>query len=131
MITDYGSDLDCTDDLDPLMRELPGDSPRIVAQSSIRRLSTPRGGLVHDADYGTDLRVLCRNPDITNDRITAMIRGEILKDIRVRSVDCLVEKRAAVDQVGFSISVSVVTEFGPFRLVGELQDEQLRMEVIA
>lgn len=121
----YGSDLSLAHDLDPMMIELSGDDPLVVAQSAIRRLQTPRGGLIGDPDYGYDVRALLKSPDGSR-RIGPRIQAELLKD------DRLSEVQVAVHQVGRSMSVAVqctTTTGARFGLVGSLTNKALRLEV--
>lgn len=124
-MSDYGSDLSLEYDLDPMMTELSGNDPLVVAQSAIRRLQTPRGGLVDDPDYGYDVRSLLKSPDGSR-RIGPRIQAELLKDDRLSEIQ--VETR----QVGRSMSVAVqctTTTGVRFGLVGSLTNKALRLEV--
>ena len=54
----YGSDLDCVVDVTPTWDELPGDTPKAIAQALLRRWSTEQGSLAvieDDGDYGLGL----------------------------------------------------------------------------
>lgn len=86
MAADYGIDVSCVSDLDETFRVVEGK--RLLAEACVRRLTTPRGMLLDDADYGTDLR------ELLNDAFTArtmaltvsQIRSELEKDERVVGV---------------------------------------------
>lgn len=112
---DYGTDLDCADDLTEIMREISGQN--VVAQAIYRRLTTPRGQLIDDEDYGIDVRsFLSRGVDAGRLReIEGTIRQEVLKDERVANVTA----KATIDYKTYSMSVSLIvsTGDGPFRLV--------------
>jgi hypothetical protein len=78
-----GVDVSCYPDLDPLGTLVSGNTA--LAQAIARRLTTPRGGLFYDTNYGTDLR-LYLNEGMTNEaqsRIKAAIESECAKDERV------------------------------------------------
>lgn len=92
----YGSDLDCADDLASNCAEVDGASRRAVAQAVIRRFTTPRGALLDDADYGTDVRSYL-NAALTNEQlrsIEAQLQGEARKDDRVDDATISVEWNA-------------------------------------
>lgn len=81
----YGSDLVCAFDIEPDAREWPGDAPELVVEAIIRRITTPRGALVDDGDYGIDVRGFLNSGIAAQDvpRLAGRIRGEIEKDDRV------------------------------------------------
>lgn len=127
---DFGSDLQCATDLDPMMRELAANDPRLVAESDLRRLQTPRGGLLDDPDYGYDVRELLRAP-LTRAQLAAVpgrIRAELMKDDRHRSVDVDV-KRTSSDELYLRIHAE--TDAGPFDMTGPITADEIRLEVRA
>lgn len=78
-----GSDLAGIDDLTPTMAEVSGRT--CLIQNLARRLTTPRGGLIYDANYGIGL-LNYLNADLTQadvSAITPLIQAEMLKDQRV------------------------------------------------
>lgn len=115
MTVDFGTDLSCTDDLDETMKEISGQD--VLAQAIYRRLTTPRGQLIDDPDYGIDVRsFLSRGVDAGKlHEIEGTIRQEVLKDERVANVTA----KATIDYKTYSITVSLIvtTGDGPFRLV--------------
>lgn len=81
----YGIDLSCTSDLTAQMIEVDPMAPRAVGEALLRRLTTPRGGLPDDADYGFDLCAVV-NRGVTADDVRALggqVRSELEKDDRV------------------------------------------------
>lgn len=81
----YGSDLSCVGDLDPNARELDGFDRLVLAEALIRRITTTRGSLPGDADYGIDVRsYLNRGTDVNELRnISDRVQLELLKDDRI------------------------------------------------
>lgn len=82
----YGTDLSCVTDLTADFAEVDPQSRTAVAQAVIRRLITPRGGLIDDPDYGYDVRGLC-NRATTPTELRALgdqCRAEARKDDRVQ-----------------------------------------------
>lgn len=117
----YGSDLSCADDLDPLFVEL-SSSTLILGQALYRRITTQRGTLADDADYGVDVRgYLSRG--MTTAQISeaqGVIASEMRKDERVSSVDVVI----SFDGTTFSVSAAVepVDEGESFTLVIAVTD---------
>lgn len=81
-----GWDLSCVNDLDASMTEVGGNL--ILAQSCARRLITPRGTLVDDANYGYDIAQFLGADLSPADvgKIGSNVTAELLKDDRVQSV---------------------------------------------
>ncbi len=126
---DFGSDLMCATDLDPMMRELAADDTRLVAEACLRRLHTTRGGLIDDPDYGFDVRELLRSP-MTRAQLAgvpARIRAELAKDDRILTLDVDVRQTAAE----LFVSIHAETDIGPFDLTGPITAESIRLEVRA
>jgi phage baseplate assembly protein W len=114
MAIDLGTDVSCFPDLDPLGTLVSGKTA--LAQAIARRLTTPRGGLFYDTNYGTDLR-LYLNEGMTSEaqsRIKAAIESECRKDERVASATADVTFNAAAQSLAVSISLSIAS--GPFTL---------------
>ena len=84
-VTDYGQDFSLVDDLDTTLGVVSGK--RVVAEAIARRLITPTGRLIGDANYGYDLNQWC-GADVGPrdiDEIQASCAQEAEKDERVRS----------------------------------------------
>lgn len=128
-MTDYGSDLSCATDLTPMMVELEGDDPQIVGESNIRRLDTPRGGLVDDPDYGYDLCGELRKPMTAQElrAIPGRIVSELSKDDRNERIE------ADVTLVGTEelyVRIHCVTASGDeFDMTGPVTRDEIRLEV--
>lgn len=113
MTIDFGTDLDCEDDLNPLGSMVSG--PLCLAQALVRRLSTPRGMVIDAPNYGRDLREYLHR-GLTPDDVEAIpgeVRGELLKDERIEEVDVLATM-PAVDALRLEITCQ--TAEGPLSL---------------
>jgi hypothetical protein len=108
----YGYDLSCVTDLDPMAIEVSGYT--VLAQALVRRISTPRGGLIDDPNYGFDVPGLLKD-DMTPAQIAQIgpqIDAEFLKDERVLS-----SQTTATFLAGSLLTSSVVVgASGPFKL---------------
>ena len=114
--TDFGSDLSCTLDLDPRCVVVTGR--RLLAEAIVRRWITPRGGLIDDPNYGTDVTAYL-NDDVTPRDIAALqtaMSQEAEKDERVNSCDISI----AIPPHGtgvYTITAQIHDNDGPFTLV--------------
>ena len=81
----YGVDLSCVDDLTEDLAEVDPFSPVAIGEALLRRLTTPRGQLPDDPDYGFDIRGYCnRGVPVGELRsLAGQIRSEVTKDDRV------------------------------------------------
>jgi len=112
-MADYGTDLSCVADIDANGFEVSGRL--LLGQALSRRLSTPRGRLLEDANYGYDLS------QFLNDDLSGADLGEIRTGAEA---ECLKDERvfaatAAVTLVANVLIVSLVIQdgIGPFPLV--------------
>lgn len=99
----YGVDLSCVTDITPDLEEVDAFSPLGIAQASIRRLSTPRGSLPDEPDYGIDVRGYA-NRGVTEQELgnlQAEIGNEVTKDDRVESA------RVVVTRSGSALSIQL------------------------
>jgi hypothetical protein len=114
---DFGLDVWCTDDLDPTAREVNGIEALMQAQ--LRRLDTPREGLVDDDDYGYPLIQLV-SKGMTKDELAAVpanISAEFTKDQRISSVVTTVV--LSTDST-LRLRFRVNSTFGPFSSTVEI-----------
>lgn len=113
-----GSDLAGVSDLTAQMAEVSGR--RCFAEGLARRLITPRGDLLDDPDYGTDVTEML-NDDIDAaaiPRIAASIEAEWLKDERCLAATVVVVVTPALGfAVALTITGTVTDGRGTFRLV--------------
>ena len=112
-MTDYGTDLSCVSDLDPTGAEISGRV--LLGQALSRRLTTPRGRLLEDANYGFDLRQFVDDDLAPVDlaQIRSSIEAECLKDERVLAATATVTLTNNV----LIVSVNLQDAAGPFPLV--------------
>lgn len=83
----YGVDLSCVSDISVTLDEVDPTSTQAIREALLRRLTTPRGGLQDDPDYGFDVRGLC-NRGLTQSQLvdlSTQVRNEVTKDDRVDS----------------------------------------------
>lgn len=127
---DFGADLDCADDFTPLFDELDTKDPKLVAQAVYRRLTTPRGGLIDDPDYGFDVRTLLHKPLSATYQaaIPGLIRAEVMKDDRVATCTVTLSN---VTPLGFDVAVACTTARGPFSLTFSVADAAVRLKEIS
>ncbi len=111
MTVDYGRDLSCVRDLTDEMRMVSGGL--LLAQALTRRWSTPRGMLIDDPDYGTDLR---QNINESFDTLALQLmkselRAEAIKDERV--IDCIITESTYLQATGlvvFKVEIETLEE---------------------
>lgn len=110
--TDFGMDIDCFDDLNPLMQLVGGFQN--LGQALAHRLSTPRGTLPYDLNYGTDIRAFL-NAAITPNQaaqIRSVVQGECTKDERVQTCQC--SSTFDFQSSTLTLTLNVNTSSGPF-----------------
>ena len=129
---DFGADLECGWDIDPMMVELHGDDPRIVTEACIRRLQCPRGALLDDPDYGLDVREFLRQPidRVMQAAIPSMISSELLKDDRVKSVSVSVTSTGTAVDPRLELAITGTTDGPPFTLIAAITTDEVRMELV-
>lgn len=117
-MTDFGTDLSCVDDLDPYMLEVSGID--VVSQAILRRLTTTRGMLIDDPDYGLNVRdYLSATMDAKELTIMqSQLEAELLKDERILSV----ESTASMVLRTATIKLLVEVGEGPFSLTLAISD---------
>jgi hypothetical protein len=92
----------------------------VVAEAIARRLQTPRGALLDDANYGTDLTEELNNDIDASDlgRIASATTSECLKDQRILHADTTVTFTTDPSRPGeLDVTISLTTLLGPFTLV--------------
>ena len=133
LTTAYGIDLVCVSDLDPRGAETRDDTIESLAQDLFHRVTTARGGIVDDPDFGEDVLSYASKALEARDyaSIAGRLASECRKDDRVAAV--LVE----VDQPGGPGSLRVVISVTPedsnlvaFKLVIPVVDGEALLEAI-
>ena len=112
-MADLGQDLSCIEDLDESMSEVSG--LRCLAEALARRITTPRGRLIDDPNYGIDVADWLED-DLTDaelGQVAAQIDGEIGKDERVVSSSTVVTFNGGV----LIATISGKSGAGPFKFV--------------
>jgi phage baseplate assembly protein W len=117
----FGTDLWGVSDMDPAGAEVTGDL--LVGQAIARRLSTPRGALIDDPNYGYDLTAWL-NADVGPQdlgQIQANTQAECLKDQRIVSATVTVTPPASaiihgVTAIYMMVTIALTTGAGPFTL---------------
>lgn len=112
---DFGQDISCLFGLDPLLGLVGGLD--CLGQALVHRLSTPRGGLFYDPNYGTDLRAYIEEniSPKTLALVRADVQAECIKDERVLTCTASTSFDGATETL--TVQVDVQTAAGPFRLV--------------
>lgn len=104
----YGRDLLCVDDLDPRAKETDPNSLESLSQDLYHRVSTARGQMPDDADYGIDLVGLLHRPT-TQTELLAMageVSAECRKDDRVSDVETTVTFDSLTETLTVTIEVT-------------------------
>ena len=115
----YGTDISTITaagaiDIDPYFKVVSGSTA--VLHAIVKRLVTPEGGLIDDADYGYDLRALVN---------ASTSRSELSSAVAMIEAQCLQDERVSDATVGLSVVDGVLTckvqctlvDGGSFRLV--------------
>ncbi len=127
-MVDFGTDISCFEDMDPQASEVSGYE--LLAQAVFRRITTPRGMLIDDEDYGIDVRSLLHK-GMTEREIAAfpgVVRQEILKDERIAR--CTVElKRTTIEN--WQMTIVAEAGEGPFSLVVGVADAAVSLLSVA
>ena len=114
----YGVDLKCIDDLDPALASTDPFSTETLAQDCYHRITTRRGTMPDDPDYGIDILAFLHAPKTPGElrACEGQIATELQKDDRVREASAVV----TFDGRKLSVSVRVTPEdpaLGPFSLI--------------
>ena len=124
-MSDYGSCVKCVSDLNGRGETVKG--LRAIAESIARRLTTPRGRLIGDPNYGIDVTEYL-NADLSRRDVAELrsaIISECLKDERVEEITVEVTIDAS-DKM--TIAIQFVGADGPFEFV--LSVNELSVEIL-
>jgi len=111
---DYGNDISCTFDIDPMMRVVTG--VEMMAQVCVRRLICRKGSLLSDPLYGIDVRDFLgsRTDSASIARIQSLCVGELRCD------ECIFSAKVTATFVNNSktlnLKIEAVGSPGPFAL---------------
>jgi hypothetical protein len=114
--TDFGTDLSCWPDLDGSGALVSGYIQ--LGQALCRRLTCPRGGLLYDPGYGTDIRGYLGETlaaTTTSSLIQSAIEREVTQDERVFAAQAQVTIVPAANMLVAHLTVQ--TADGPFNYV--------------
>ena len=128
----FGVDLDCVQDCTPYLTEVDPFSTRALGQALIRRITTPRGSVIDDQDYGLDIRSYLNRGVTVSDLngIGGRIRGEMMKDDRVQNCEVTVTL-PSLRTLRVSCEVTPVSPFGnTFDLVFTVSDATLLINTL-
>ncbi len=115
----YGRDLSVVTDATPTLDEVDPFTLLAIGQATVRRLTTERGLLPDDPNYGLDIRRYCNKPMTTAQlgAIASAVGSEVSKDDRIESADVSV---ALQNQNELLLTVRITAadpDLGPFDLV--------------
>lgn len=90
---------------------------RSLGEQLIKRLSTRRGTLFYDLNYGDDLRLFMNRPinQAILDQIRYTIKSQCEQDPRVNNADVTVNYNSST--LSLEVDIFVTTLLGPFTLV--------------
>lgn len=129
----YGRDLSCVTDVTDAMDEVDPFSTQGISESIARRLSTPRGALADDPNYGYDLRGFC-NRGVTAMQlreVSGAVYAEVKKDDRVNSAIVTVTQPS---QRALSVALRITPEdpaLNAFNLVLAVTDGAVLVEALS
>jgi hypothetical protein len=114
----YGRDLVCVTDLTPTLEETDPTTTQSLAQDIYHRITTERGSLVDDPDFGEDVRGYLSSATTPRElfAIGGRLEAEILKDDRVRSVTVDVQGNTSELNITISVTPDDPT-LEPFRMI--------------
>ena len=127
-MSNLGSDFHCVDDIDANLSATTSGN-RCLAENIARRISTARGSLFYDIDFGTDIRSRI-NAAQRLELTASQVEAEALKDERVEDVAASVTLGELGTSNGPSLAVSLTltASDGPFVLV--LSVSSLTVEIL-
>lgn len=121
----WGVDLVCINDLDPALASTDPFSTATLAQDAYHRISTRRGTLPDDPDYGIDVLAFLHASMTQSDFLSAagQINTELGKDDRFLDVAATVTYDAARLQLNISVRITPVDpSLQPFTLIVAVTD---------
>lgn len=124
--TDVGDDIECVRDLGTTLSLAVG--VHNLGNALARRLTTPRGGLFYEPDYGIDVRNFLKAgfTESSVKSVGSAIAEEVRKDPRVQGATVKVATNNADASMRITIGVEIAA--GPFDLV--LRVDALTVELL-
>jgi len=110
--SELGVDFACVTDLDADLSLVDGQTA--LLQSCARRITTPRGGLFYDANYGIDVRDFLKQSGFSETQAARIIEQELLKDERMLNAVAAVTLNQIDETV--TINIEIESDAGPFTL---------------
>jgi hypothetical protein len=128
----FGTDLACVTDLSASLDEVDPLSPVGIGEAALRRLMTPRGGLLDDPDYGIDVRSFCSRGVAVDELrdLAGTIKLELVKDDRIETVLVGVTMPAPSTLRISILITAALPALTPFSLIFVATPETLTVEVI-
>jgi phage baseplate assembly protein W len=105
----YGVDLVCATDIDRNLAETDSTTVASLAQDAFHRVTTPRGSLVDDPNYGVDLRALLSTgltPSTTRS-IATLVHGELIKDDRIADTTVTLAISGGVKLPVYTVTITI------------------------
>jgi hypothetical protein len=104
----WGVDLSCVSDCADSFAEIDPNSPIGIAEAAIRRLTTPRGAMQDDPDYGLYLSGYCNNGVSVQQLqdLNGMIVNELRKDDRIDDVGVTVAQSDDFKELSVTLTIT-------------------------
>lgn len=102
---------------------------RLIAEALFRRITTPRGRLLSDPNYGIDVFALL-NAEMTPEyeaTIPPRVRAECSKEPRVQDVKVTLVRVSGTVSREYELTISGTTAEGPFELSLAVNDVNVRV----
>ncbi|HYQ41055.1 MAG TPA: hypothetical protein VER11_03785 [Polyangiaceae bacterium] len=132
----YGVDLVCVSDIDNDLRETDPNSVASIAQDCFHRLTTPRGSIEEDPNFGFDVRALL-SVGLTQSFIRSLegqISGELQKDDRIAFANVTLTQSGSATAPTFTVALDITPHdpsLSPFRMITSVADgEALLLEIL-
>lgn len=105
----YGIDLLCVSDIDPSANDTTPDSLDSLAQDCFHRVTTTRGAVPDDPNFGIDLRALLSTGVTPSGQlsISTLVHGELTKDDRIADSDCTLTISGTATAPVYSVSIAI------------------------
>jgi len=126
---DYGSDISCVTDLDPMMSVVTGAT--MMAQVCVRRLTCRKGSLLSDPLYGIDIRDFLngRIDSAALARIKGQVKAELERDERIDQANVTATYTSSTKMLTFQIQGTGAV--GPFSLVLSVTLGEVTVQVLS